>query len=137
MANLKTRFVIISIVAFAFFAPFAIIVTLEKMKSESNAFHEQELIVAAKKDAEAARYQYYLGVADRRASLKQAMDEAKVQYDQLMMDQPNLIKDNKKTVEKTVITPVVTQKVVQVPVTTTINTPSASKPKSSAKTKTS
>ena len=107
------------------------------MKSESNAFHEQSLIVVTKKDAEAARYQYYLGVADRRASLKQAMADAKAQYNQLLTDQPQMIQDNKKTVEKTIITPVVTQKVVQVPVTTTVTTPSTSKPSSSTKTKTS
>lgn len=137
MVNLKNRFVIVSAVAFTFFAPFAAIVTLEKIKSESAAFHEQELIATAKKDAQDARYQYYLGVADRRESLKQAMADAKAQYDQLIIDQPNLVKDNKKTVEKTVITPVVTQKVVSVPVTTTVNAPTASKPKASTKTKTS
>ncbi len=62
------------------------------------------------------------------------MQDAKTQYEQLIKDQPALVKEKQTAVTQTVIKPVVTQKVVEqkVPATST-----ASKPKSSSKTKSS
>jgi hypothetical protein len=96
---------------------------------------QQQEIAITQRDAEIARYQYYLDLADRKNNLKQAMQEAKAQYEQLLKDQPGLIKEKQTAVTQTVIQPVVTQKVVTQ--TVPVSTSATSKPKSSAKTKTS
>ena len=74
---------------------------------------EQQATAQAQKEAAAIRYQYYLDVSDRRTNLKQAMETAKTQYEQLLKEQPDLIKTKQTTVQQTVIRPVVTQKVVE------------------------
>jgi hypothetical protein len=135
MANIKARFFLTLLVLVAFFGPFIAVVAVENAKRESRLLSDQSIIASAKKDAEAARYQYYLGVTQQRDNLKQSMADAKAQYEQLLKDQPQKVQDNQKTVTQTTIQPIVVQKVVTQPVTTTTTT--ASKPTSSAKTKTS
>lgn len=134
MSKFATRFFLLVFVLIAFVGPFAAIVTLDKTKRAEKIIAEQRDAARAQKEASAIRYQYYLDVNDRRNNLKQAMQEAKAQYEQLIKDQPALVKEKQTAVTQTVIKPVVTQKVVEqkVPTTTT-----ASKPKSSSKTKSS
>jgi hypothetical protein len=132
MTTLRTHFFLILITLAAFVGPFIAVVAIEKMKQEAQETASQNEAISAKNDTETARYQYYLGIAQQREALRKTMVDAKSQYDALVSDQPKLIKDNQKTVTQTTIEPVVTQQVVTVPVTTT-----TSKPKSSAKTKTS
>lgn len=135
MGTLKTRWLLLLFVGLAFLGPFAAILTIEKAKRAEKLAIQQQEIAIAQRDAEIARYQYYLDLADRKNNLKQAMQEAKAQYEQLLKDQPGLVKEKQTTVTQTVIQPVVTSKVVEqtVPVTTK----TTSKPKTSAKTKTS
>lgn len=138
MANLKVRFFLTLVTIAAFSVPFFAVVAVESLKRDKQLLADQELAASIKKDAEAARYEYYLGVAQQRDVLKQSMTDAKAQYEKLLKDQPQMIQDNQKTVTQTTIEPVVTQRVVNVPVTTTVSTPTAtSKPKTSTKTKAS
>lgn len=132
MANIKGRLFLSFVIVIAFFSPFLAVVAFEGMKREEQSFQDQTAAATAKKDAEDARYEYYLGVAGQQDNLKKSMADAKAQYDQLLKDQPQAIQDNQKTVTQTTVEPVVTQQVVSQPVKTT-----KSKPKSSSKTKTS
>jgi hypothetical protein len=135
MGTLKTRWWLLLFVGLAFVGPFAAILTIEKAKRAEKLAMQQQEIAITQRDAEIARYQYYLDLADRKNNLKQAMQEAKAQYEQLLKDQPGLIKEKQTAVTQTVIQPVVTQKVVTQ--TVPVSTSATSKPKSSAKTKTS
>lgn len=130
MANIKARLFLSVMTLIAFLGPFAAVVAVENAKRVEQVSKEQEAAALAKKDADEARYQYYLGIAQRREDLRKAMADAKKQYEQLLKDQPGMIDANKQSVTQTIIEPVVTQKIVEQPVTTT-------KPKSSSKTKTS
>lgn len=130
MAHLKMRVFIILFSLVGFFGPFAAVVTIENAKQAKEFANTAQEYAAAQKETEAARYQYYLDLADRRNNSKAAMNEAKTQYEQLLKNQPDLITQNQKTVTQTTLQPVTTQQVVSVPVTTP-------KPKSSTKTKTS
>lgn len=134
MATTKTKFFLFLFALFAFLGPFAAILAIEKTKRAESLIAKQEEIALAQKETALARYQYYLDENDRKNNLKQSMQEAKTQYEQLLKDQPALIKQKQTTVNQTVIKPVAVQKVVtaQVPVAST-----SSKPKSSTKTKTS
>jgi hypothetical protein len=133
MATLKTKFFLFLFVLVAFIGPFAAVVAVENSKRAQVLATKEEEIAAAQKEAAQARYQYYLDTNDRKNNLKQSMQEAKAQYDQLLKDQPGLVAEKQTTVNQTVIKPVVTQQVVTQQVATT----PASKPKSSTKTKTS
>jgi len=139
MSKFTTRFILIIFVLGAFIGPFAAIVTIEKSKRAEKLVAEQQSAAQAQKEAATIRYQYYLDVNDRRNNLKQAMADAKAQYDELIKQQPGLVKEKQKTINQTVIKPVVTQKVVEQKVAATKSTSStsAAKPKSSTKTKTS
>ncbi|MBP9728420.1 MAG: hypothetical protein KBD27_03515 [Candidatus Moranbacteria bacterium] len=134
MSKFATRFFLLVFVLVAFVGPFAAIVTLDKAKRAEKIIAEQKDVARAQKEAAAVRYQYYLDVNDRRNNLKQAMQDAKTQYEQLIKDQPALVKEKQTAVTQTVIKPVVTQKVVEQKVPATSTT---SKPKSSSKTKSS
>ncbi len=135
MSKFATRFILLIFVLGAFVGPFAAIVTIEKSKRAEKLIAEQQSAAQAQKEAAAIRYQYYLDVNDRRNNLKQAMTDAKAQYDELMKQQPDLVKEKQTTVNQTVIKPVVTQKIVEQQVAPT--TTSTTKPKSSTKTKSS
>jgi len=132
MSKFVTRFLLVTFVLIAFVGPFAAIVMLDKTRRAERILTEQREAAQARKEAATIRYQYYLDVNDRKNNLKQAMEDAKVQYDQLLKDQPALVKEKQTAVTQTVIKPVVTQKVVEQQVATT-----TSKPKASTKTKTS
>lgn len=132
MSKFITRFFLVLFALVAFLGPFAAIIVLDKTKRAERIVSEQREAAQARKEAAAARYQYYLDVDDRKNNLKQAMEEAKKQYEQLLLDQPALIKEKQTTVTQTVIKPVVTQKVVEQKVATT-----PAKPKASTKTKSS
>lgn len=136
MPGLKTKLTIALITAGAFFGPFAAIVTVENAKKAQKFEREREAYAAMKRETEAARYQYYLDLAERKNNLRQSMADAKTQYEQLLKDQAGLVKANQKTVTKTTLEPVVTKKVVEVP-TTTKSSSSSSKPKTSTSTKSS
>lgn len=137
MGTLKTRWLLFVLVGLAFFGPFAAVLTIEKAKRAEKLAQQQQEIAIAQRDAEIARYQYYLELADRKNNLRQAMQEAKTQYEQLLKEQPALIKEKQTTVTQTVIQPVVTQKVVEQTVPASSSASSTSQPKASAKTKTS
>jgi hypothetical protein len=134
MKKFITRFFLLAFALAAFIGPFAAVMTIEKSKQAEKLVIEEQAAAQAEREAAVARYQYYLEVADRKGNLKDAMAEAKTQYEALLKAQPDLIKAKQTTVSQTVIKPVTTQKVVTqtVPSTTT-----SSKPKSSTKTKTS
>ena len=129
MPGIKTKLTLALITAGAFFGPFAAIVAVENAKKARQAEDERTAYATMKRETEAARYQYYLDLAERKNDLRQSMADAKAQYEQLLKEQPDLIKQNQETVTKTTLEPVVTKKTVEVPVT--------SKPKSSSKTKSS
>jgi hypothetical protein len=129
MNTFKTRLFLSLFVLGAFFGPFAAVIATEKSKRAQDVAAKEEDIALAQKDAASARYQYYLDIQDRRNNLKQAMEEAKAQYEQLLKAQPELVKAKQTTIDQTVVQPVTTQKLVQQPVTT--------KPKTSSKTRSS
>jgi hypothetical protein len=135
MPGLKTKITLAVIAAGAFLGPFAAIVAVENTKRAEKSANDQETYAAMKRETEAARYQYYLNLAERKNNLRQSMADSKVQYEQLLKDQPGLVQANQKTVTKTTLDPVVTKKVVEVP--TTVKSSSSSKPKSSSSTKSS
>lgn len=138
MSKFATRFFLLIFVLVAFVGPFATIVTLDKTKREEKIIAEQKDVARAQKEAAAIRYQYYLDVNDRRNNLKQAMQDAKTQYEQLIKDQPALVKEKQTAVTQTVIKPVVTQKVVEQKVASGSSSSStSSKPKASTKSKAS
>ncbi len=131
MKKFLTRFFLIAFALTAFIGPFVAVMTIEKSKRAEKIVVEERAAAQAEREAAVARYQYYLEVADRKNNLKEAMAEAKVQYEELLKTQPDLVKAKQTTVTQTVIKPVTTQKVVEQTVQST------SKPKSSSKTKTS
>lgn len=131
MGIFKTKVALFCFVIFAFFGPLAAVIAFEKTKRVQDALATQAEITNAQKETALARYQYYLDVSDRKNSLKQAMAESKAQYEQLLLDQPNLVKDQQTTTTQTVIKPVVTQQI------TTATVPVTAAPKASTKTKTS
>lgn len=124
------RLLIVFISLISFIGPFAAVVAVENAKRAEKVISDKQDYATMQKETEAARYQYYLDLAERRNTSKASMAEAKAQYEQLLKNQPDLIKQGQKTVTQTTVEPVTTQKVVNVPVTT-------SKPKSSTKTKSS
>lgn len=131
MKKFLTRFFLLTFALAAFIGPFVAVMTIEKSKRAEKIVVEERTAAQAEREAAVARYQYYLEVADRKTNLKEAMAEAKTQYEELLKAQPDLVKEKQTTVTQTVIKPVTTQKVV------TQTVPSTSKPKSSSKTKTS
>ena len=128
MQKLRTKILSFIFVSTAFFGPFLAITTLDKAKREDSLLAENQETRAAQAEADYARYQYYLEVSDRKNNLKQAMNEAKSQYDDLVKTQPDKVKEKQTTVKQTTIQPVRTQKIVEQKV---------SVPKSSTKTKSS
>lgn len=128
----------------AFFVPFTAILAVENGKRAEKIAREQREYLEAQKAIEQSRYQYYLDIAEHKNNLKRSMADAKTQYEQLLKDQPALIGQHQKQVTQTTVQPVVTEKVVK-PATTAEKSSSSSssssaissKPKSSAKTKTS
>ncbi len=130
MNTLKTRFFLFLFVVAAFTAPLTAVMAVEKSKRAESLATKEEEIALAQKDIAFARYQYYLDISDQKNNLKQAMEDAKAQYEQLLKEQPDLVKAKQTTVNQTTIQPVVTQKLVDQQVT-------SSKPKTSTKTKTS
>jgi hypothetical protein len=140
MPGIKTKLTLALITAGAFFGPFAAIVAVENAKRVQKFSSEQEAYAAMKRETEAARYQYYLDLAERKNNLRQSMADAKAQYEQLLKDQPSLVKANQKTVTKTTLEPTVTKKVVEVPTTSkssSSSSSSSSTPKTSTSTKSS
>lgn len=130
MNTLKTRFFLLLFVVAAFTAPLTAVMAVEKAKRAESLATKEEEVALAQKDIAFARYQYYLDISDQKNNLKQAMEDAKAQYEQLLKEQPDLVKAKQTTVNQTTIQPVVTQKLVDQQVT-------SSKPKTSTKTKTS
>ena len=126
MKKYITRFFLLLFVTTAFFGPFVAIVAIENSKRNA----EQLANLSGASEAAALRYQYYQDVNNRKADLKQAMEDAKAEYEQLLKDQPNLVNDKKTSTTKTTLQPVTTQKIVQQKVT-------VAAPKSSTKTKSS
>ena len=133
MKKFVTRFLLVLFALAAFIGPFAVVLNNEQSKRTEQFLATEQEIARTKKEATTARYQYYLDVADRRNNLKQAMEDSKSQYEKLLAEQPDRIKEKQTTVTQTVIKPVKTQKVVEQQVTST----TSSKPKASTKTKTS
>ena len=131
MPNLRTRLLIVFISLVAFAGPFAAVVAIKNIKQAEKSASEEEAYAAEKKGADAARYQYYLDLADRRNNSKTSMAQAKAEYERLLKDQPDLIKQGQHTVTQTTVEPVTTQQTITVPVTPT------TKPKTSTKTKSS
>ncbi len=126
MKKYITRFFLLLFVTTAFFGPFVAIVAIENSKRNA----EQLANLSGASEAAALRYQYYQDVNNRKADLKQAMEDAKAEYEQLLKAQPNLVNDEKTPTTKTTLQPVTTQKIVQQKVT-------VAAPKSSTKTKSS
>lgn len=135
MPGIKTKLILALITTGAFFGPFAAIVAVESAKKAQKFENEREAYATMRRETEAARYQYYLDLAERKNNLRQSMADAKTQYEQLLKEQSALVKANQKTVTKTTLEPVVTKKTVEVP--TTVKSSSSSKPKSSSSTKSS
>ena len=133
MKKFVTRFLLVLFALAAFIGPFAVVLNNEQSKRTEQFLATEQEIARTKKEATTARYQYYLDVADRRNNLKQAMEDSKSQYEKLLAEQPDRIKEKQTTVTQTVIKPVKTQKVVEQQVTSA----TSSKPKASTKTKTS
>lgn len=130
MNTLKTRFFLFLFVVAAFTAPLTAVMAVEKSKRTESLATKEEEVAAAKKDMALARYQYYLDIDDRKNNLKQAMADAKAQYEKLLTEQPDHVKEKQTAVSQTTIQPVVTQKLVDQQVT-------SSQPKTSTKTRTS
>jgi hypothetical protein len=128
MTKIQTRIILFFFVITAFFGPFVAIMTIEETRRAEKLLAKEREASAARTEANYARYQYYLEIDDRKNNLKQAMEEAKKQYEELLKTQPDKIKEKQTTVTQTVIKPVTTQKVVEQKV---------AKPKSSTKTKSS
>lgn len=120
----------------AFVGPFATLFAVEKSRRTEQLLAMQEELATTKKEIALARYQYYVGVNDQKISLKEAMKESKAQYEQLLKEQPELIKKNQTAVTQNIIRPIKTQKVVtqKVPVA---SSSSSGTPKSSTKTRAS
>lgn len=134
MKKFITKFTLFLFVLGAFFGPLAAIVAFEKSKRAEKIAARQEEITVAQRDMELARFQYYMDVNDEKNNLKQAMQDAKTQYEQLLKDQPGLVASKQTAVQQTVIKSVVTQKVVEQKVAVSSK---SSKPKTSTKTRTS
>jgi hypothetical protein len=132
MSTIKSKVVLFLFVTFAFFGPIAAVIALDKSRRAESIVAKQEEIAAAQRDAAQARFQYYSDITDRKNNLKEAMAEAKAQYEQLLKDQPGLVESKKTAVQQTIIKPVITQKLVTQQVSS-----SSSTPKSSTKTRTS
>lgn len=137
MRYFVTKFFLSLFVVAAFVGPMAALFTMEKSRRVGQLVAKEEDLISAQKEVALARYQYYLGISDQKVNLKEAMQESKAQYDQLMKEQPGLIKGNQTAVTQTVIKPVKVQKVITQQVPVSSSSSSSSTPKSSTKTKTS
>ncbi|MFZ3031537.1 MAG: hypothetical protein WA082_00685 [Candidatus Moraniibacteriota bacterium] len=133
MKKFITKFTLFLFVLGAFFGPLAAVMAFEKSKRAEKIAARQEEITVAQRDMELARYQYYIDINGQKNNLRQAMQDAKAQYEQLLKDQPGLVASKQTARQQTVIKPVVTQKIAEQKVAVSSN----SKPKSSTKTRTS
>ncbi|MGK2848726.1 MAG: hypothetical protein ACSLEX_01510 [Minisyncoccota bacterium] len=133
MHTLKTKIFPFLIIVIAFVSPTFAVLFIEHARQITKAKSERQDIELAQVEAERARYEYLTVVENQKKSMEQVMSESRTQYEQLLKNQPELIKDNQTTTTRTVMKPIVTQKIVEQPVAPTIK----SKPKSSSTTKSS
>jgi hypothetical protein len=104
------------------------VLSAEQGKRMAQQKVEREQFLADLKEADRVRQEYFAQIDSRRALSQAQMDAAKQQYADLVVKQPELVKQNQQTVTK-----VVTQ---TVPVTQKVKVP-ASQATSTRKTKTS
>ncbi|MDP2837790.1 MAG: hypothetical protein Q8O53_00735 [Candidatus Moranbacteria bacterium] len=124
MSLSPTKLVLFFFVLLAFFTPLTAVIAFEKTKRLQDQLAAEEAVVAARKEAKLARYQYYLDLYDHKNELQKTMANAKTQYEQLLADQPELMKSNQMMAKRTMFKPIAPHQMT-------------TKPKSSTKTKTS
>lgn len=109
---------------------FAVLVA-EEDKRIAKVKAEQEQFLANAREIEQSRQAYLDGIAQSREASRLAMDEAKKQYEQLLLDQPALVQKNQK--QATTVVP----QLKPVASTSNVKSTQKSKPKSTRTTKTS
>ena len=113
MSKLKTRIWLFFITIFAFVVPFGVIMAVERTKQADKLAQSEKDYLAMQVSSDQTRSQYYLDVAQRKNELKQAMDDNKARYEELLKNQPSIIADHQKQVSQTTTQAVVTKQVVQ------------------------
>lgn len=109
----------------SFIGYFVAVFASEHTKQVTQLAEIQARYLNQKSVAEGARYQYYQDVATRKAEFQASMAEAKAQYEQLLKDQPALVKAHQ------------TQKTVTTQEPYTVKVTPAPAPKATRSTKTS
>ncbi len=124
----KIRFIVALIVVIAFSGLLFGVLYREQVRRIAKAESDRHAFLEEQQAIEQERKRYFDGVSAKRAELRMSMEESKLQYEELLKNQPGEIAKNQTTTTQT----------VTVPVQTTVKTPVAvAKPKATRKTKSS
>lgn len=124
----KIRFVVALVIVIALSGILFGVLYREQVRRITKAESDRQVFLEEQRAIEQERKRYFDGIATRRTELRAHMEENRLQYEELLKNQPSEIAKNQTTT---------TQKVT-VPVQTTVKAPVAvAKPKATRKTKSS
>ena len=124
----KIRFVVALVIVIALSGILFGVLYREQVRRITKAESDRQAFLEEQRVLEQERKRYFDGITTKRAELRAHMEESRLQYEELLKNQPGEIAKNQTTM---------TQKVT-VPVQTTVKTPVAvAKPKATRKTKSS
>lgn len=130
MNKVALRIILVSFFLLLFGSSFFAVLAVEEDKRLAKIKTEQEQFLANAREIEQARQAYLDGIAQSREASRQAMLEAKSQYEALLKNQPSLIQKNQKQTVTTV------KQLVPVASSSNVSSTQTSKPKPKATTKT-
>lgn len=124
----KIRFVVALVIVIALSGILFGVLYREQVRRITKAESDRQVFLEEQRAIEQERKRYFDGITTKRAELRAHMEESRLQYEELLKNQPSEIAKNQTTT---------TQKVT-VPVQTTVKAPVAvAKPKATRKTKSS
>lgn len=131
MGKTKVRVVIILISIISFGGVyFAVLATEENKRLAKNSAAREQFLNEVR-DLDRARQIYLESVLQSRAASRKEMEKAKKQYEELLKNQPDMIKSNQKQTTTTV------KELVSVANSSNVSSTQTTKPKSTRTTKTS
>jgi len=124
----KIRFVVALVIVITLSGILFGVLYREQVRRITKAESDRQVFLEEQRAIEQERKRYFDGITTKRAELRAHMEESRLQYEELLKNQPSEIAKNQTTT---------TQKVT-VPVQTTVKAPVAvAKPKATRKTKSS
>lgn len=131
MGKTKIRIIIILISVILFGGVYFVVLATEENKRLAKNSAAREQFLNEVRDLDRARQIYLESVLQSRAASREEMEKAKKQYEELLKNQPDMIKSNQKQTTTTV------KELVPVANSSNVNSTQTSKPKSTRTTKTS